>query len=558
MERRPWHEHYDHGVATTMRYPRMGVHELLRIPANSFPDKAAIRFLGTDITFRQLRDQVLAMANALGALGVGKGDRVALHLPNCPQYVIAYYAALSLGAIVVNVNPMLTPRELAGILGETGATVLFTCEQVLAGVRSALAGSPVRHVVATSVTDFVGAPGGRVSSRLEMEAGWHHFVTLLESSPVRRWPRVTVGPEDPALIVFTGGTTGVPKGAVLTHRNVVAAAMQVTEWGAPAQHHNPIESRNVLGVIPYFHVYGNTCVLNWSMLNCATQILLPRFDIDEVVEVLGRVGRLSFFPAVPTMIIALLNHPAAAKLDLAHIIRCLNSGSGPLAQEVIWQLYDLGIFYTEGLGMTETSSLAFANPLMGMKKVGSIGIPYIDADVRLVDPVEGREEVGANEPGEILIKSPLVMREYWNRPEETAAQLRDGWLSTGDIAVRDDDSYFFVVDRKKDMIIAGGYNIYPREIDEVLHQHPKVLNACSVGVPDAYRGETVKAFVVLKSGQSATAEEIVAFCRERLAAYKAPKLVEFRASLPQSAIGKVLRRILRDEELERAGERKNG
>ena len=334
--------------------------------------------------------------------------------------------------------------------------------------------------------------------------------------------------------------------------------MQVTEWGAPAQHHNPIESRNVLGVIPYFHVYGNTCVLNWSMLNCATQILLPRFDIDEVVEVLGRVGRLSFFPAVPTMIIALLNHPAAAKLDLAHIIRCLNSGSGPLAQEVIWQLYDLGIFYTEGLGMTETSSLAFANPLMGMKKVGSIGIPYIDADVRLVDPVEGREEVGANEPGEILIKSPLVMREYWNRPEETAAQLRDGWLSTGDIAVRDDDSYFFVVDRKKDMIIAGGYNIYPREIDEVLHQHPKVLNACSVGVPDAYRGETVKAFVVLKSGQSATAEEIVAFCRERLAAYKAPKLVEFRASLPQSAIGKVLRRILRDEELERAGERKNG
>ena len=462
--------------------------------------------------------------------------------------MIAYYAVLSLGAVVVNANPMYTSRELTHILVETGATVLFTFDHVLSTVRKTVENTPIRHVVATAVSDFIGAPGGRVAQPIELEESWYHFVELLDSTPVRRWPRVEVEPHDPAVIVFTGGTTGTPKGAVLTHHNLVAATMQVTEWGAPVQHLDPLPSRTVLGAIPFFHIYGNVCVLNWGMLNCATQILLPRFDIDEVVDLLNAVERISYFPAVPTMIVGLLNHPAAAQMDLAYTIRCLNSGSAPLSREVIWQLHDLDIFYTEGLGMTETTALAMANPLMGLKKVGSVGIPYIDTEIRLVDPINGTEDVGVGEPGELLVKSPLVMKEYWNRPDETAAQLRDGWLATGDIVERDEDWYFYVVDRKKDMIIAGGYNIYPREIDEVLHQHPKVLDACAVGVPDAYRGETVKAFVVLKPGLSATAEELIAFCRERLAAYKAPKLVELRDSLPQSAVGKVLRRMLRDEE----------
>ena len=544
---KPWHRHYDYNVPTTIRYPRLPIHELLGIPANAYPDKAALNFFGTEMTFWELRLQVLRMANALGALGIKKGDRVGIHLPNCPQYPIAYYAVLSLGAIVVNLNPMYTPDELKLIVGTTGLSTLLTFDMVLPHIRALCKTVSIPRVIVTKVTDYIKGLGVSTAASLDLEKGWHHFSALLDGSTSTKLPRVQVSPEDPALIQFTGGTTGIPKGAVLTHANVVAAAFQSFLWGSTTSL-TPPERRFVVAVLPYFHVYGNIVVMNWSMLSCSTQIQIPRFNIDEVMNILANFKEITFFPAVPTMITAVINHPRAAELDLAKRLKLLNSGAAPMAVELIEKVRDMGIYFSEGYGLSESTSLGISNPILGLKKVGSIGIPFPDTDVRLVDVQEGREDVPKGQPGEIIMRSPLIMKEYWNNPQETAGQLKGGWLYTGDIAIEDEDGYLFIVDRKKDMIIAGGFNIYPREIDEVLFQHPKVLEAVSIGIPDPYRGETVKAFIIMKPGEKATEEEIINFCKEKLAAYKVPKSVEFRDSLPKSAIGKVLRKILRAEE----------
>ncbi|MEJ2169831.1 MAG: AMP-binding protein, partial [Desulfobacterales bacterium] len=517
MENRPWLRHYDYNVPTTIRYPRLNAHDLLGLPASTFPDKPATNFYGTEITFYELRQQVLRMANALGGLGVQKGDRVGLHLPTSPQYVIAYYAALSLGAIGVNLNPMNTGEELKRLAANTGITTLFTFDMVLPNVRPVCREVDIPRVIVTRVTDYIEGFGTSTAAELELEEGWHHFSQLLNSSTNTRLPRVQVVPEDPALIQFTGGTTGLPKGAVLTHANLVAGTMQCSLWGNPTIGLTPPERRSVLAVLPFFHVYGTIVVMSWSMFNCATQILVPRFELDELMGILGNFKEISFFPTVPTMINAILNHPKAGELQLDKKLGLLNSGAAPMPVELIEQARDMGIAFSEGWGMSETTSLGITNPVFGLKKVGSIGIPFPDTDVKLVDVEKGLEEVAQGEPGEIIIRSPLVMKEYWDNPEETAGQIKDGWLYTGDIAVRDEDDYFSIVDRKKDMIIAGGYNIYPREIDEVLYQHPKVADAVSVGIPDVYRGETVKAFVVLKKGETATDKEIIEFCRQKLA-----------------------------------------
>ncbi len=544
----PWHQHYDYNVPTTIRYPRLPVHDLLQLPANAFPDKAAFNFYGTEMTFYELRNYVLRMANALGALGVSKGDRVGLHLPNCPQYPIAYYAALSLGAIVVNLNPMYTPDELKALSAKTGITTLVTFDMVLPHIKALCQTVSIARVIVTRVTDFINGFGQSTPKDLDLEEGWHHFSLLIENCSSTKRPKVQVNPEDPALIQFTGGTTGLPKGAILTHANVIAATLQCSLWGTPTMDLTPPEKRIFLAVLPYFHVYGNIVVMNNALLNCATQILVPRFQIDELVDLLTKFEKISFFPTVPTLITALINHPKASELQLDRKIGLLNSGGAPMPVELIEQVKDMGIYFGEGWGMSETTSLGTSNPILGLKKTGSIGIPFPDTDLRLVDLAEGKEEVPQGQPGEIIIKSPLIMKGYWEEPEETAGQLKDGWLYTGDIAVRDEDGFLFIVDRKKDMIIAGGFNIYPREIDEVLFQHPKIQDAVSVGISDQYRGETVKACIVLKTGETATEEEIITFCREKLAAYKVPKKVEFRDSLPKSAVGKVLRKILRDEE----------
>ncbi len=553
METKSWHRHYDYNVPTTVRVPRLPVHELIQIPANAYPDKAALNFYGTEITFWELRQLVLRFANALGSLGVQKGERVGIHLPNCPQYPIAYYAVLSLGAIVVNLNPMYTAEELKLMAAATNMTTLITFDMVLPNVRTLCKEIQIPRVIVTGVTDYIKGMGASTAASLDLEKGWHHFPALIESVQTAKRPRVQVNPEDPALIQFTGGTTGIPKGAVLTHANVVGATFRCALWGWSSIILTPYERRNVIAVLPYFHVYGNIVVLNWAIFSCATQIMVPRFQLEEFMAILSNFKEITFFPSVPTMINAVINHPRATELGLDRKLGLLNSGAAPMPVELIEQIKDMGIFFGEGYGLSESSSLGISNPILGLKKTGSIGIPIPDNDVRLVDLEEGIHDVPRGEPGEIIMKGPLIMQGYWNNPEETAGQLKDGWLYTGDIAVQDEDDYLFIVDRKKDMIIAGGFNIYPREIDEVLFQHPKIQEAVAVGIPDEYRGETVKAYVVLRPGETATAEEIIAFCRQKLAAYKVPKLVEFRSFLPKSMIGKILRKILREEEAEKKG-----
>ncbi|MGC9325603.1 MAG: long-chain-fatty-acid--CoA ligase [Desulfomonilia bacterium] len=548
METRPWHQHYDYNVPTSIRYPRLPAQSLFQIPAGTFPDKPAVNFYGTELTFWQLRDQYLRLTNALGKLGVQQGDRVGIHLPNCPQFVIAYLATLSLGAIVVNLNPLYTAEELKFIIKTTELSTLITFDMVFPITRPMLKDVDVKRVVVTRVTDYITGFGVSTAKDLDLEEGWHHFSELIDSTPETRLPRIQISPKDPAMIQFTGGTTGIPKGALLSHANIVAATFQCSLWGSPTITLVPIEKRSVLSILPYFHVYGNIVAMNWALFNVATQILIPRFDIEEVMGIIANFEDITFFPAVPTMITAVINHPKAVELNLAKRLGLLNSGAAPMPVELIEKVQDMGIFFSEGYGLSESTSLGISNPILGLKKAGSIGIPFPDNDVRLVDVEEGKEDVKPGDPGEIIMKGPLIMQGYWNNPEETQGQLREGWLHTGDIAQVDEDGYIFIVDRKKDMIIAGGFNIYPREIDEVLYQHPKVSEAVSVGIPDEYRGETVKAFIVLRPGETATEQEIIDFCKTKLTSYKVPKMVEFRDSLPKSAIGKILRKILRQEE----------
>jgi len=548
METRPWHRHYDYNVPTTLRYPRIPVSHILALSAGTYPDRAALNFYGTELTFWELRAQVLRMSNALAKLGVTKGERVGIHLPNCPQYVISYFAVISLGAVVVNMNPLYTTPELAHIVKTTGMTTFITFDMMYPMTRPLIRETDLRRVIVTRVTDYIKGFNVSTARDLELEEGWHHFSALIENCTDMKIPRVHVAPEDDAMIQFTGGTTGTPKGAVLTHANVIAATLQASLWGSATISMIPHERRRVLAIIPYFHVYGNIVAMNWALFNAATQILVPRFEIDELMRIIGNFDEITFFPAVPTLITALVNHPKAGEAGLDKKLGLLNSGAAPMPVELIEQVQDMGIFYSEGYGLSESTSLGIVNPILGLKKVGSIGIPQIDNDVRLVDIDKGVEDVPHGQPGELIMKGPLIMKGYWNNPAETALQLRDGWLYTGDIAQADEDGYLYIVDRKKDMIIAGGYNIYPREVDEVLFQHPKVLEAVAVGISDKYRGETVKAYVVLRSGVDATGQEIIDFCKTKLAAYKVPKVVEFRESLPKSAVGKVLRKVLREEE----------
>ena len=540
-------------MPTSVRVPRLAIHELIQIPANAYPDKAALSFYGTEMTFWELRQQILRMANALGALGVQKGERVGIHLPNCPQYLIAYYAVLSLGAIVVNLNPMYMAEELKLMANVTGLTTLITFDMVLPTIRALYKEVSIARVVVTKVTDYIKGLGQSTSASLELEEGWYHFSGILEGCTETKRPRVQVNPEDPALIQFTGGTTGIPKGAVLSHANVIAATFRCALWGSSINILTPYERRNVIAVLPYFHIYGNIVVMNWALFSCATQIMVPRFQLDEFMNILANFKEITFFPSVPTMINAVINHPKATELDLARKLGLLNSGGAPMPVELIEQVKDMGIFFGEGYGLSESTALGISNPILG-HKVGSIGVPFIDNDVRLVDLQEGIHDVPKGEPGEIIMKGPTIMKGYWNNPEETAGQLKDGWLYTGDIAVQNEDDYFYIVDRKKDMIICSGYNVYPREIEEVLYQHPKIQEACILGVPDPYRGETVKAFVVLKEKQQATAEEIIEYCQKNMAKYKVPTSVEFRRELPKSNIGKVLRKILREEEMKKSSD----
>lgn len=551
---KPWLAHYPPEIPHTLDYPKKTLSDYLRETAEQFGDHEAIDFFGKTMTFRELYEQALTFAHYLRTIGLKKGDRVAVMLPNCPQAVISYYGTLLAGGIVVQTNPLYTEYELEYQLNDSGASVLVTMDLLYPKAEKVKGRTPVKHWIVTRMQDYlptvkkwlyplVQRKQNMPIVRIAESETVHLFRTIMsckETAPIGE----DIDPvEDVALLQYTGGTTGHPKAAMLTHRNLIANTLMCAHWVYKCEK----GKETVLGVLPFFHVYGMTTVMNLSVMMASKMVLLPRFDVKQTLKAIERT-RPTMFPGAPTMYIALLNEPDLAKYDLSSINVCI-SGSAPLPVEVQEQFERVtGGKLIEGYGLTEASPVTHSNFLWDGERVkGSIGVPWPDTDAKIIS-LETGEEAKPGERGELVVRGPQVMKGYWNRPEETEQVLRDGWLYTGDIGYMDERGYFYIVDRKKDVIIAGGYNIYPREVEEALYEHPKVQEAAVIGVPDPYRGETVKAFVVIKPGETCSEQELDAFMRERLAAYKVPRLYEFRDELPKTAVGKILRRVLVEEE----------
>jgi long-chain acyl-CoA synthetase len=483
------------------------------------------------------------MAASLAASGVGKGDRVALMLPNCPQYVISFFAVVRLGAIVTQLNPMYVEREIEHIVNDSGAETIVVYADMYPRVQAILPETSIKNVI---VVDFKPEPG-------ELDEGHHAFgdFMAIDADPA---PTIEINPaEDVAALQYTGGTTGVSKGAMLTHRNLTSNVQQaldlfIDDEGAFSN------NQTVMGILPMFHIFGLTCVMLFGIRQGLNQVLLPKFDPAEVMGVVKEY-RPVMFSGVPTMYMAL----NASGEDLLQYgfgnVRTYNSGGAALPVNLKRSFEEkTGRPLYEGYGLSEASPVTHFNPpFVGVGREGSMGIPVPSTDAKIINVEDGESEMPVGESGELVIQGPQVMKGYWNMPDETAGTLKDGWLYTGDVATMDEEGYFYIVDRKKDMIVASGYNVYPREIEEILFEHPEVSEAVAVGIPDEYRGETVKAFIVRKPESGVTEEEILTFCKERLAPYKTPKFVEFREELPKSAVGKLLRRVLADEEKEKSG-----
>ncbi len=558
---RPWFQRWPKGVPRSLEYPDIAVDELLHRTAKAHGERAAITFYGKSWTYRDLDAAVDRFAAGLQSIGVRPGDRVSLVLPNTPHYVVAFFAVLRIGGIVVQTNPLYTPRELEAQWKDAGVETVVALDLFWHNVSKARDSTRLKRIVICDVGEVLKTPlrqlypikkkrdlkkQGHWPLVVPREQGIHRYAELAKT-PAETLQKRSVNPDEVAVLQYTGGTTGTPKGAMLTHRNLVANAIQTAAW-FPAGSQGP---ERVLGAIPLFHVYGLTAVMLFSVVMGNEVILYPNpREIDAILKLIDRT-KPSLFPGVPTMYIAILRNPKLATYDLRSIRACI-SGAAPLPNEVRRQFESAtGGRLVEGYGLTEASPVTHCNPFNGDVKE-CIGIPFPDTDAKLVDPEDPSKERARGEVGELAIHGPQVMKGYWNKPEETAMILRDGWLLTGDIAKMDEDGYFYIVDRKKDVILCSGYNVYPREVEEVLFMHPAVAEAAAIGIPDAYRGETVKAFVVLKSGAAATGEEIIAFCKERLAPFKVPKMVEFTKDLPKSLVGKVLRRELRERELAKA------
>ncbi len=544
-----------------MTYPKITLPQLLEQTAAKSPGHPALIYFGARISYGQLQDHVDRLAAGLQSMGVKKGDRVALLMPNCPQFVISFFGAMRAGAIVTATSSMYTAREITHQWNDAGATVVIADRRLYPVIKAALPQlTSVRHIILTGMRQYYPRPlqelctvlessrSEKLSNRTKLSStgatqptgpALHEWEALLSVSPKPRPSNLT--PSDIACLQYTGGTTGTSKGAMLTHANLVINAYQASRLLTM----NGNGQEVMVAALPLFHIFAMTCVMISSVEIGGSVVILPRFELRAALNVI-RKYRPTMFHGVPTMYVAFNGVPGVERYGFNSLRMCM-SGGAALPAEVRQKFEALtGGKLVEGYGLTETSPVTHVNPPAGSPKVASIGRPIPDTEARIVDLETGTHEMPVGEVGEITIRGPQVMKGYWNKPEETALVLRDGWLHTGDIAKKDADGYFYIVDRKKDMIIAGGYNIYPREVEEVLFECPKIEEAAVIGVPDAYRGETVKAFVVLKAGVTATAEEIIAFCRERMAAYKAPRQVVFRDSLPKSGVGKYLRRELRN------------
>ena len=560
---KPWLKFYEPHVPEHIAYPETTLPAILADMADKYPQHPAIIYKDRLLSFREFNAAVDRFAAALQGLGVGKGDRVAIHLPNCPQFPIAFYATLRIGAIAVPCNPVYTARELKHQLKDSGPGVILTFSPMVAMLRQIRSDTGLQHVIVAQLKTYFPAftrilftlmlekkMGHRVD--ISGEPGTYWFTDLLSRAPARPQP-VEVNGEDTAVLLYTGGTTGISKGAVLTHRSILANAYQANTWT------NGVEGQDsTLTALPLFHSYAMTMCMNTSIAGAGTMILVPDpRNMDDILKTIHK-HRPKYYPAVPAMYIAIINHPEVHRYRLDSIKACC-SGAAPLPVEVQERFQQLtGAHLVEGYGLSEASPVTHGNPTYGECRIGTIGIPWPDTEARIVDLDTGATVLDPGKVGELCVRGPQVMKGYWNMPTETANVLRSDpsggapWLHTGDIAVMDEDGYFRIVDRKKDMILgAGGENIYPREIEDVLYEHPKVQEAVALGLPVPGKGERVKVYIRLKDGQAATPEEIIAFCAENLAIYKVPKYVEFRDQLPKTLVGKILRRELIKEENER-------
>ena len=541
---RPWLDHYDYWVPAHTNYPRRSLYEILRRAAAERPGLVATSFLGADLTFGEIKEKADRLATALARHGIAKSDRVGIMLPNCPPYVFAVFAVLRLGATVVNINPAYTPPEVAFILRDSGVRMVLTLDLLAPAVAALQPGTALETIVITSLGEYSPAATPPAAA-----AGVVRLADLIaEGSPIDL-PRVPIDADsDVAVLQYTGGTTGVPKAAMLTHRNIFANTIQTELW-----HSRGIErgQDRFLLVIPYFHIYGLTVGLMRGVWQSARQIQIPKYDVEAVLAAL-RDYQPTYFPAVPTIFVSLLNHPRLREFNLDRVCT-YNSGSAPLPVEVLEKFERLvNVTLNEGYGLSEASSVTHSTAHLARRKPGSIGLPMPDTDLKIVDLETGTRELPIGEQGELCVSGPQVMKGYWNRPDETAIALRtdaDGvvWLHTGDVARLDEDGYTYIVQRKKDMMIVDGYNVYPSEVEAALYTHPAVMEAAAFGVPHRYHGEVVKVAVVLKPGQAATADELRAHCVGRLAEFKRPRAIEIRVSLPKSTVGKVLYTTLRAE-----------
>lgn len=555
---RPWTKRYDEGVPTEVPIPTHPVHDFLRKSAARFPDNTAIIFKGRRISYRELDEASDAIAAGLVANGFAKGDRAVIYMANTPQSVITFYGILKAGGIVIATNPLYSERELEHQLADCGAETVFVMTLFYDRLKRVQKSghTAVKRIIVTNIKEYLPSHLRLLFGLLKEKKEGHHAV--LEPGDVwfqdflaagRQAPpaRVEVGPDDIALLQYTGGTTGVAKGAIALHRNLASNTVMVRSWLADLREGEEI----IVGAIPFFHSYGMVTVLCLAPAVGAAMIAIPNpRDLKDVLSSINKY-RPTVYPGVPAMYIAINNNPdvAAGKYDLKSIRACI-SGSAPLLLETKTKFEEIsGAKLVEGYGLTEAHVVTHANPIYGENRAG-IGLPLPNVEARIVSAEDGDEIMPVGEIGELIIRSPSVMAGYWQMPTETSNCLRDGWLYTGDIARMDEDGYFYIEDRKKDMIIAGGFNIYPREVEEVLAEHPAVLEVAVAGVPDARRGETVKAWIVKKPGDPTTEEQIIEWSKERLAKYKYPRLIEFRDELPRTTVGKVLKRELVKEATE--------
>ncbi|WP_300673508.1 long-chain fatty acid--CoA ligase [Desulfoluna sp.] len=551
---KPWLNSYETGVPEFLEFEDVFIADFLERSVRRFPDNTALIFQGYRVSYLELDGMVRSMVACLRGMGVKKGESVAILLPNVIPCVVAYYAILRLGAVAVMNNPLYTDRELMHQFNDSGAVLLITLDLLADRMVALREKTGIKKIIYTSLGDYLPFPKNLlfplVAKRKKMAA------TVAPAPDLYKWKKVisshapsdyreALDWDDVAMYQYTGGTTGISKGVMLTHRNLSCQVQQLTAWFSSLSDGEEI----FIGALPFFHIFGLTTTMNLSVAMAGSIVLVPKPQGTQLLEAM-RMYRPTFVPLVPTMYISMVHDPAINKTDLS-CIKGLFSGSSPLPVEVIREVEKRsGSVIAEGFGMTESCPVTHINPFHGgPRKAGSIGVPLSNTEARIVDLADGVTEMPVGEMGELVIRGPQVMKGYLNNPEATEEALAGGWLHTGDIAKMDEDGYFFVVDRKKDMIISGGYNVYPRDIDEVFYEHPKVQEACAIGIPHAHRGEAVKVFLVLREGETATEQEMIDFCTDKLAKYKWPVAVEFRREFPKSTVGKILRKDLRKEEV---------